>query len=124
MYVVKSLECLRSLSEEFNQWSGNVKINKPSQASSNLIKFLMQLIYNRAVLDPEKLNHYEPFSPQVYGETSYDLIEEMLNRVKNLKETDIFMDLGSGMFHPRLLFSSVVDRNFKTYFGMIEIILT
>jgi H3 lysine-79-specific histone-lysine N-methyltransferase len=56
----------------------------------------MQLIYNRAVLDPDKLNHYEPFSPQVYGETSFDLIDQLLNRI-TLKETDTFIDLGSGV---------------------------
>lgn len=68
---------------------------KDSWASTNLARYLMHLIYNRAVLDPDKLNHYEPFSPQVYGETSFDLIDQMLRRVK-LKEDDVFVDLGSG----------------------------
>jgi H3 lysine-79-specific histone-lysine N-methyltransferase len=63
----------------------------------NEIKFIMQFIYNRAVTDPEKLNHYEPFSPQVYGETSFELIEQMLSRVNYLNENDIFLDLGSGI---------------------------
>lgn len=57
----------------------------------------MQLIYNRAVLDPDKLNQYEPFSPQVYGETSFDLVDQLLSKIK-LKESDIFVDLGSGTF--------------------------
>jgi H3 lysine-79-specific histone-lysine N-methyltransferase len=57
---------------------------------------MMQLIYNRAVIDPGKLNHYEAFSPEVYGETSYSLIEKMLERVP-LVDGDTFLDLGSGM---------------------------
>lgn len=48
-------------------------------------------------MEPDKLNHYEPFSPQVYGETSYDLVEEMLKRIP-LTENDAFIDLGSGKF--------------------------
>ncbi len=56
----------------------------------------MVLVYNRSILDPDKLNQYEPFSPEVYGETSFDLIDSLLKRVK-LKETDTFMDLGSGV---------------------------
>jgi hypothetical protein len=55
----------------------------------------MHFIYNRSVFDPEKLNHYEPFSPQVYGETSYDLIDQLLTRI-SIKKSDIFVDLGSG----------------------------
>ena len=71
------------------------RLSVDKRASSSLIRYLMHLIYNRAVLDPEKLNHYEPFSPQVYGETSFELIEQMLKRVP-LGENDVFMDLGSG----------------------------
>jgi len=56
----------------------------------------MHLTYNRSVTNPDKLNDYEPFSPQVYGETSFDLIDEMLKRV-NLSENDVFVDLGSGV---------------------------
>ncbi len=56
---------------------------------------MMHFIYNRSVFDPEKLNHYEPFSPQVYGETSFDLIDQLLKRIK-IKKSDIFVDLGSG----------------------------
>ena len=54
----------------------------------------MHIIYNRAIQDPDKLNQYEPFSPQVYDETSYDLIE-MFKKIK-LNENDTFVDLGSG----------------------------
>ena len=70
--------------------------NVENRASNGLIKYLMYLIYNRAILDPDKLNHYEPFSPEVYGETSFDLIDSLLSRVP-LSSNDVFMDLGSGV---------------------------
>ncbi len=72
----------------------------------------MHYIYNKAVNDPEKLNQYEPFSPQVYGETSFDLINEMLNRVK-LNETDIFIDLGSGVGNVVLQVAATADCRFS-----------
>ena len=65
-------------------------------AAPDLLKFVMHITYNRAVVEPEKLNQYEPFSPQVYGETSFDLIEQMLKKT-TLSEPDLFMDLGSGV---------------------------
>lgn len=93
------------LCESFNEWIEKnqetiqlIKLKIDSlklRASSKLAKFILHLVYNRAVLEPDKLNHYEPFSPQVYGETSYDLIEEMLKRIA-LNENDAFIDLGSG----------------------------
>ena len=90
---------MKFLCSEFNKWSGQqnkTDYQNFNRASNKLIKYIMQLIYNRAVLDPDKLNHYEPFSPQVYGETSFDLIDQLLNRI-TLKETDTFIDLGSGV---------------------------
>lgn len=54
--------------------------------------------------DPEKLNNYEPFSPEVYGETSFDLVAQMIDEIK-MTEDDLFVDLGSGrwgLFPPPL----------------------
>lgn len=53
-------------------------------------------MYNQAVTDPEKLNQYEPFSPEVYGETSYDLICQMIDQIE-ITNDDVFIDLGSGV---------------------------
>jgi H3 lysine-79-specific histone-lysine N-methyltransferase len=93
------LDSLQSLCNDFNLWIGEKPSNefKRKQANMQQIKFIMQFIYNRAVTEPDKLNQYEPFSPQVYGETSFELIEQMLTRVNYLNENDIFLDLGSGM---------------------------
>jgi H3 lysine-79-specific histone-lysine N-methyltransferase len=33
--------------------------------SCGLLKHILQQCYNRAVIDPDKLNSYEPFSPEV-----------------------------------------------------------
>jgi len=35
------------------------------RASVELLKHIIQQCYNRAVIDPDKLNQYEPFSPEV-----------------------------------------------------------
>lgn len=45
--------------------------------------------------DPEKLNNYEPFSPEVYGETSFDLVAQIIDEME-MREDDTFVDLGSG----------------------------
>ena len=95
----KSCEQMRSLCDKFNQLvDDGPKRQRASteMASADLIKFVLQTTYNRAVVEPEKLNQYEPFSPQVYGETSNDLVDQMLKKVA-LKETDVFIDLGSGV---------------------------
>lgn len=48
------------------------------------------------MVDPDKLNQYEPFSPEVYGETSYDLICQMIDHIQ-IRPDDVFIDLGSGV---------------------------
>jgi len=56
----------------------------------------MSQVYNVAVTDPEKLNDYPPFSPEVYGETSFDLISQMIGQLQ-ITPDDLFIDLGSGV---------------------------
>jgi hypothetical protein len=97
------------LCDEFNEWAkqfseSRVKTDQENSdkkcqlttVTKTQIRYIMHLTYNRSVTNPDKLNDYEPFSPQVYGETSFDLIDEMLKRV-NLSEKDVFVDLGSGV---------------------------
>ena len=91
---------MQNLCDSFNAWSKVmhskcVQNGDRKRCSQNLIKFLMPLIYNRTVQEPLKLNHYEAFSPEVYGETGFDIIDQMLSRVP-LNENDVFLDLGSG----------------------------
>lgn len=67
-----------------------------SFASRGLLRHILQLVYNSAVSEPEKLNQYEPFSPEVYGETSYDLVCQMIDQIE-INQEDVFIDLGSGV---------------------------
>lgn len=60
------------------------------------MRHILQLVYNSAVAEPEKLNQYEPFSPEVYGETSYDLVCQMIDQIE-ITQDDVFIDLGSGV---------------------------
>jgi len=62
-----------------------------------LLKHIINQCYARAVDDPERLNIYEPFSPEVYGETSFELVQQMIDSLP-FDEEDIFVDLGSGRF--------------------------
>lgn len=48
------------------------------------------------MVEPDKLNQYEPFSPEVYGETSYELVCQMIDQI-DVTEDDVFVDLGSGV---------------------------
>ena len=34
-------------------------------------------VYNTAIADPNDLNQYVAFTPEVYGETSFDLINQV-----------------------------------------------
>nr|XP_027225718.1 histone-lysine N-methyltransferase, H3 lysine-79 specific-like isoform X6 [Penaeus vannamei] len=70
------------------------RLNK--RPSRGMLKHILTQIYNQAVVDPEKLNQYEPFSPEVYGETSYELICQMIDQI-HITEDDTFVDLGSGV---------------------------
>ncbi|KAF4532063.1 hypothetical protein B566_EDAN016135 [Ephemera danica] len=66
------------------------------QPSRALLRHILQQVYNQAIVDPDKLNQYEPFSPEVYGETSYDLVCQMIDQIE-ITEDDVFVDLGSGV---------------------------
>lgn len=80
------------------QWKGTtqpMKLNK--RPSNGLLRHILQQVYNHSVTDPEKLNNYEPFSPEVYGETSFDLVAQIIDEME-MREDDTFVDLGSGEF--------------------------
>nr|XP_015904876.1 uncharacterized protein LOC107437400 isoform X2 [Parasteatoda tepidariorum] len=104
-YDTKSYESMKKLCDKYNRaidsilqlWKGT---SRPAQLqtkpSNGLLRHILQQSYNRAVTDPEKLNQYEPFSPEVYGETSFDFIIQMIEEL-DITEDDIFIDLGSGV---------------------------
>lgn len=104
-YEVDSFESMKNVCDKYNRtidsirqlWKGTSRqselMGRPSTA---LLKHILQQCYNLAVSDPEKLNQYEPFSPEVYGETSFDLVDQMIKSI-NFTEDDYFIDLGSGV---------------------------
>lgn len=57
------LLCFSSLLQEKGTSLGQ-RVSK--QPSRGLLRHILQQVYNQAVLEPEKLNQYEPFSPEVY----------------------------------------------------------
>ncbi|XP_060516339.1 histone-lysine N-methyltransferase, H3 lysine-79 specific [Cylas formicarius] len=105
-YDTRSYESMKSLCDRFNRAIDSVVAlekgtSLPAQRlskypSRGLLRHILQQTYNAAVTDPEKLNQYEPFSPEVYGETSYDLVCQMIDQIDITKE-DVFIDLGSGV---------------------------
>ncbi|XP_057381716.1 histone-lysine N-methyltransferase, H3 lysine-79 specific-like [Daphnia carinata] len=105
-YDTNSYESMSKLVEEYNRAiDTNCQQQKiavrPSKRlnyrpSRGLLRHILQQVYNKAVANPEKLNHYVPFSSEVYGETSYDLICQLIDNI-NMTEDDIFIDLGSGV---------------------------
>lgn len=100
-----SFESMNKLCERYNRaidgilqlWKGCAPpmcINVPP--SQELLRHIIQQVYIRSVKDPEKLNDYEPFSPEVYGETSFELVAQMIKEVP-MSSDDLFIDLGSGV---------------------------
>uniref|UniRef100_A0A2I3GLY1 Histone-lysine N-methyltransferase, H3 lysine-79 specific n=1 Tax=Nomascus leucogenys TaxID=61853 RepID=A0A2I3GLY1_NOMLE len=103
-YDTKSFESMQRLCDKYNRaidsihqlWKGTtqpMKLN--TRPSTGLLRHILQQVYNHSVTDPEKLNNYEPFSPEVYGETSFDLVAQMIDEIK-MTDDDLFVDLGSG----------------------------
>ncbi|XP_046998857.1 histone-lysine N-methyltransferase, H3 lysine-79 specific isoform X1 [Schistocerca americana] len=105
-YDTRSYESMKNLCDRYNRAIDSiVQLEKgtslPAQRlnkhpSRGLLRHILQQVYNQAVTDPEKLNQYEPFSPEVYGETSYDLVCQMIDQIEITKD-DVFVDLGSGV---------------------------
>lgn len=105
-YDTHSYDSMRSLCDRFNRAIDSVVAlekgtSLPAQRhnrypSRGLLKHILQQTYNQAVADPDKLNQYEPFSPEVYGETSYELVCQMIDQI-TITADDVFVDLGSGV---------------------------
>lgn len=105
-YDTHSYDSMRALCDRFNRAIDSVvalekgtslpaqRLNK--YPSRGLLKHILQQTYNQAVSDPDKLNQYEPFSPEVYGETSYELVCQMIDQI-DITAEDVFVDLGSGV---------------------------
>ncbi|EDO45397.1 predicted protein [Nematostella vectensis] len=120
----ESYESMSKLCERYNRaidgilqlWKGRAPppcIGIPP--STDLLRHIIQTVYAKAVRDPEKLNSYEPFSPEVYGETSFDLVAQMIREVPMGREKT-FIDLGSGV--GQVILQVAASGNVKECFGV------
>ncbi|KAJ4943337.1 hypothetical protein JOQ06_005840 [Pogonophryne albipinna] len=123
-YDTKCFESMQRLCDKYNRaidsfhqlWKGttqSMKLNK--RPSNGLLRHILQQVYNHSVTDPEKLNNYEPFSPEVYGETSFDLVAQIIDEME-VMEDDTFVDLGSGV--GQVVLQVAAATNCKHYFGV------
>ncbi|XP_078280227.1 histone-lysine N-methyltransferase, H3 lysine-79 specific isoform X5 [Rhinoraja longicauda] len=123
-YDTKCFESMQKLCEKYNRamdsiqqlWKGTalpMKLN--TRPCNGLLRHILQQVYNHSVTDPEKLNNYEPFSPEVYGETSFDLVAQMINEIK-MTEDDTFVDLGSGV--GQVVLQVAAATQCKHYYGV------
>ncbi|KAG7268099.1 hypothetical protein CRUP_031035, partial [Coryphaenoides rupestris] len=98
-YDTKCFESMQRLCDKYNR----------------AIDSIHQLVYNHSVTDPEKLNNYEPFSPEVYGETSFDLVAQIIGEME-MMDDDTFVDLGSGV--GQVVLQVAAATNCKHYYGV------
>lgn len=98
-------DMMKSFCDKFNKAIDGIKAlekgtslpaHRYALPTRNMLRHIVQQVYNHSVIEPEKLNQYEPFSPEVYGETSFDLVCQMVDQI-NISPDDIFVDLGSGV---------------------------
>lgn len=104
-YDPKCFHSMSTMCERYNRavdsvvklWKGRSPPKCLNQRpSQDLLRHILSKVYNHSIKDPEKLNLYEPFSPEVYGETSFDLVAQMVKAIPFQSE-EIFLDLGSGV---------------------------
>nr|XP_028569543.1 histone-lysine N-methyltransferase, H3 lysine-79 specific isoform X2 [Podarcis muralis] len=123
-YDTKSFESMQRLCDKYNRaidsihqlWKGTTQPMKLNTRPTNgLLRHILQQVYNHSVTDPEKLNNYEPFSPEVYGETSFDLVAQMIDEIK-MTEDDLFVDLGSGV--GQVVLQVAAATNCKHHYGV------
>lgn len=101
----------------FFQWKASGITPKfcQRQAKFHQLKYIMALCYNRAIEEPDRLNQYPPFSPQVYGETSFELIQQMVDSIP-INGEDTFIDLGSGV--GQVVLQVAASTNVKFSYGI------
>ncbi|CAD5206712.1 unnamed protein product [Bursaphelenchus okinawaensis] len=81
-----------------NLWKGATKPGSNTEfASTKLLNRILTHSYNKAVDNEKALNkHYEAFSSETYGETSFNRMQMIIDELKPTNQ-DVFVDLGSGV---------------------------
>ena len=80
-----------------------------NRATRPHLKHILQKCYNKSVVNPNELNNYEAFTPEVYGETSFELICQLLDRLHPISADNKFVDLGSGVGQVVLQVAALTD---------------
>ncbi|XP_035277480.1 histone-lysine N-methyltransferase, H3 lysine-79 specific-like, partial [Anguilla anguilla] len=123
-YDTKCFESMQRLCDKYNRaidsihqlWKGTTQPMKlKRRPSPGLLRHVLQQVYNHSVTDPDRLNNYEPFSPEVYGETSFDLVTQIIQEM-DMVEEDTFVDLGSGV--GQVVLQVAAATSCKHYFGV------
>ncbi|CAI4224594.1 unnamed protein product [Auanema sp. JU1783] len=107
----ENLEEVKDILDTFNTaaatmsklWKGATNPEAPSWSQDvvdvPLLINICSTVFNSAVSSVKSLNsHYAPFSSEVYGETRYEQMQKIIEQLK-FKESDVFVDLGSGVGH-------------------------
>ncbi|VDM30857.1 unnamed protein product [Hydatigera taeniaeformis] len=117
LFDVEELNANKVLLNGFSAWKASGITPKfcQRQAKFHQLKYIMALCYNRAIEEPDKLNQYPPFSPQVYGETSFELIQQMVDSIP-ISGEDTFIDLGSGV--GQVVLQVAASTNVKFSYGI------
>ncbi|KAI3420327.1 hypothetical protein GPALN_003636 [Globodera pallida] len=98
---ISNYDQVRSLAKKFNKilnQTSQIRKEGPSKVKSReILHQIVTRCYNRAVDNEKALNkHYEAFSSQTYGETSFERMKMIIDEIKPT-ENDVFVDLGSGV---------------------------
>eukprot|EP00092_Neocalanus_flemingeri_P060395 GFUD01072376.1.p1 GENE.GFUD01072376.1~~GFUD01072376.1.p1 ORF type:complete len:1825 (+),score=446.63 GFUD01072376.1:95-5569(+) len=95
------------LADEKTRDTANARLNQ--RPTRKMLKHIIQQVYNTAIADPNDLNNYVAFTPEVYGETSFDLINQMIDLISPITSEMKFIDLGSGVGQVVLQVASLID---------------
>ncbi|GMR52812.1 hypothetical protein PMAYCL1PPCAC_23007 [Pristionchus mayeri] len=100
--ITRLNKCIASV---VSLWRGATRPHTDSEwfqspfCTSEQSKKLSFTIFNRVVKNAQVLNKcYKSFTSQTYGETSFDQIQIILDRLQ-MTDKDVFVDLGSGVGH-------------------------
>jgi len=95
------------LSDENTRDTATARLNQ--RPTRKMLKHIIQQVYNTAIADPNDLNNYVAFTPEVYGETSFDLINQMIDLISPITSEMKFIDLGSGVGQVVLQVAALID---------------
>ena len=109
IYLDQSLSNCSITIQERGSSKRNPKTVATTRVNRPHLKHILTKCYNKSVKDPNELNHYEAFTPEVYGETSFELICQILDHIQPITSENKFVDLGSGVGQVVLQVAALTD---------------